>query len=320
MAAAAGPPPLPQLPIEVLNEGNYRTVQRYGVIYHPYIRYVLSGPFVITRIDANPGGGGRLFHIIEDFKLFDQHNNPIPIADLEEGTDERMASELTAWTPDTQLGKSDPLYPIIEAPEGKFRPGVRVIGKLNYPWMPDEPMKVIKGPFRGRNRQGHPTIFYICKSENPKITYSVVKEENELRENPVNLEARMKISSELHRQANRLPILKNIISEKLSTIRVPRVVEAASGAASVGQASVSPFFGARGTARGTVENIKQYPENIMRRIANFAYGSNEYTNATRQAAELYGGPIAYGLPLKRRGGTLKRRSKKRRTQRHRRLN
>lgn len=326
MAAAAEPPPLPELPIEILNEHNYRTVQRYGVVFHPYIRRVKYGPYVITHFEDSRGRGGvtRYYHLILEDYLFDEHNNPVPIRDLLKNRRMHTAQYLIAWTPDTEHGQVDPLYPIIEAPEGKFRPGVRVTGHF---LVPDHLMKVIEGPFRGRNDEGHPTIFYICRPEDPRYrAHILVKEENQLREHTPNLEARMKYSSRLHRQANRILNVKNIIAGKLSTVEGQHVVEAASGAASVGQASVSPFLGARGTAKGTVKTTKQYPENIMKRIANFAYGNTKHINEIRRKAELYGGPIAHELPpLQKRRSSQKRRStlkgggKKRRTQRHRRL-
>lgn len=219
-------PPLPP-PIEIAN-GMY-----YGIILDPYVRKIIHGPVVIRT-----NNGRQYWESTAD------------------GSTGLLDSNLVIeWTDDTHVGSFDPNYPPISVP-GKFHPGTRVVDNLS-----SYRGTILGGPYLSVDWNQTPSIVYICRWQNNIVEIAL---ERSIHENPENYKNRMKYSRKLVAKANRLPILKNIITEKLGTITLP--VNA---------------------AQRKTRNIT-LPVNVAAQIAEFAYGRVSNANILRANAARYG--------------------------------
>jgi hypothetical protein len=276
------PPPLPPLPpVEIMTPDNRETVRRYGFILHPYIRKVDGPWFIISTTDED--------------ELY-------TIAHVLDPTDEASVepSTLILWTEGMQVDDYDPAYPPIPVPSGKFRPGMRVLGKMHFQNMPDVLLTIIDGPYLSRDRETRrPVIEYQVEHRYHNGVSRAFKKESELREPPQNIQKRMNRSARMSAKANSINRTRGIIANKLSTIIVPKVVE--------GRVRSNAFIGARAGAkvRATVPRRLNIPLNVTRKIANFTFRN---TKNLRNSAAFLGGdkPVIPVTGIQLQGGRRRR--------------
>jgi hypothetical protein len=285
------PPPLPPVPpIEIMTPDNRETVRRYGIIAHTYIRKV-DGPWFITSTTDED----ELYTIVRVSDLADE-------CAVE-------PSSLVLWTEGMQTGDYDPAYPPIPVPSGKFRPGMRVLGKLRFENLPEMKLTIIDGPYLSRDREtGRPVIEYevehIYSSGGRERAF---KMESDLREFPQNIQKRMARAARMRVKANSINRTRALIANKISAIRVPKTIK--------GQAQSSAFLGARAGAnlRATVPGEVHLPLNITRKIANYMLPSNARVKNLRRSAALLGGdkPVMPVIGMQLQGG--RKRTRRRHT-------
>lgn len=114
-------------------------------------------------------------------------------------------------------------------------------------------------------------MYFVKFGEGP----DVLLYEDYLIENPENREKRMAYSRKLQAKANRHSLLRNIITEKFSTVSVP-----ISEVESRRNMRRRWFTGVNTRAKKNVN----LPENILGQIANFTYGKASNANALRRIA------------------------------------
>ena len=274
------PPPLPPLPpVEIMTPDNRETVRQYGFILHPYIRKVDGPWFIISTTDE------------DGLYTISRVSDPSDEAAVE-------PSSLVLWTEGMQIDDYDPAYPPIPVPSGKFRPGMRVLGKLHFQNMPELLLTIIDGPYLSIER-GRSVIEYQVEHIYANGVSRVFKKESELREPPQNIQKRMNRSARMSAKANSINRTRAIIANKLSAIRVPKVIE--------GRVHSNAFLGARAGAkvRATAPRNIHIPLNITRKIANFTLRN---TKNLRNSAAFLGGnkPVMPVTGIQLQGGRRRR--------------
>lgn len=268
------PPPLPPLvsipeDINLVTDEDRAAEPRYGVLLDPYVRQIISGPYFLVYIT-----GGT------DSKCY--------LSKSGSGDDSIIVPRrfVTEWVDNTSIGGYDQRYPPIPI-DGKFKPGIHCIADMGYGYTLD--VVINEGPYLGRDDDGRPAIFYVCKEEyreptgikkwlcisNRCVYKTMIIEETFLSEAPAHRNARMKHAANLTLQAD---IIQNLV-----------------------------------TVAAKYMEKKGLPQDIGRHIGEFVHGDQKYVEIMRRTAASVGGnkPTTIARIHTIRGG--------RRTKRQRRL-